>query len=73
MQVTLAVTLAGELRVYNGQHLMTTTQLSSPYNAMTFGKYGREDSTLIGIMKSGEHHAGGNLGHHITFVTALFL
>lgn len=45
--------LAGELRVYNGQNLMSTTQLSSPYNAMTFGKYGREDSTLIGIMKSG--------------------
>lgn len=44
---------AGELRVYNGQHLMSSTQLSSPYNAMTFGKYGREESTLIGVMKSG--------------------
>lgn len=44
---------AGEVRMYNEQHLVSTTQLSSPVNAMTFGKFGREDNTLISVTRTG--------------------
>lgn len=45
--------LSGEVRVYNEQHLVSVTPFESPVNAMTFGRFGREDSTLIGVTRTG--------------------
>ena len=45
--------LAGEVRVYNEQHLVSVTPFESPVNAMTFGKFGREDNTLISVTRTG--------------------
>ncbi|KAL3141002.1 Bardet-Biedl syndrome 1 protein, variant 2 [Trebouxia sp. C0010 RCD-2024] len=50
----LVVSLAnGEVRVYNDQHLVSITPLESPVNALTFGKFGREENTLIGVTRTG--------------------
>jgi len=46
---------AGDLRVYNEQHLVSVTKFKSPVNAMTFGKFGREENTLISITRTGPH------------------
>ena len=40
--------------MYNEQRLVSITQFSSPVNAMTFGKFGREDSTLISVTCKGK-------------------
>ncbi|DBA87232.1 TPA: Bardet-Biedl syndrome 1 protein [Trebouxia sp. C0004] len=44
---------AGDLRVYNEQHLVSVTKFESPVNAMTFGKFGREENTLVSITRTG--------------------
>ncbi|KAL0026920.1 hypothetical protein WJX77_011582 [Trebouxia sp. C0004] len=50
----LVVSLAnGDLRVYNEQHLVSVTKFESPVNAMTFGKFGREENTLVSITRTG--------------------
>ena len=51
--INAASYVAGELRVYNEQHLVSVTKLSSPVNAMTFGKFGREENTLVSITRAG--------------------
>jgi Bardet-Biedl syndrome 1 protein len=53
---TRAVVLAlenRELRVYNEQALVACTTLPEAVTAMRFGRYGREDATLILLGKSG--------------------
>ncbi|DBA70591.1 TPA: Bardet-Biedl syndrome 1 protein [Trebouxia sp. C0005] len=50
----LVVSLAnGDVRVYNEQHLVSVTHFKSPVNAMTFGKFGREENTLVSITRTG--------------------
>ena len=68
--INAASHFAGELRVYNEQHLVSVTKLSSPVNAMTFGKFGREDNTLISITRKGEHTALSDL---LTFLQCITL
>ncbi|KAK9812788.1 hypothetical protein WJX72_003736 [[Myrmecia] bisecta] len=54
MVTCLLVALAnGEIRIYNGQHLVSMHSVNAPVAALYFGKYGREDNTLITITKSG--------------------
>lgn len=43
----------GEVRTYIGKVLFTTTQVYDGVTGMKFGKYGREDATLILILKTG--------------------
>ena len=41
--------------MYNEQHLVSMIKLKFPVNAMTFGKFGREENTLISITRTGQH------------------
>lgn len=43
----------GEVRVYHEKHLASIHIAPSPVTGLYFGKYGREDNTLITIMKNG--------------------
>jgi Bardet-Biedl syndrome 1 protein len=43
----------GELRVYNEKNLVTVHNTSAPVSGIWFGRYGREDNTLITVTKSG--------------------
>ncbi|EPY23333.1 Bardet-Biedl syndrome 1 protein like protein (BBS1-like protein 1), partial [Strigomonas culicis] len=43
----------GELRVYVGKHLQYTMQLHDTVSALYFGRYGREDSALLIVLKTG--------------------
>eukprot|EP00735_Rhodelphis_limneticus_P001522 TRINITY_DN12154_c0_g1::TRINITY_DN12154_c0_g1_i1::g.26505::m.26505 TRINITY_DN12154_c0_g1::TRINITY_DN12154_c0_g1_i1::g.26505 ORF type:complete len:585 (-),score=107.23,sp/Q3V3N7/BBS1_MOUSE/40.00/1e-141,BBS1/PF14779.1/2.4e-77,BBS2_Mid/PF14783.1/4,BBS2_Mid/PF14783.1/91,BBS2_Mid/PF14783.1/2.8e+02,BBS2_Mid/PF14783.1/3.9,PHTB1_N/PF14727.1/1.2e+03,PHTB1_N/PF14727.1/1.6e+02,PHTB1_N/PF14727.1/3.2 TRINITY_DN12154_c0_g1_i1:527-2281(-) len=50
----LAVALANrEIRIYNEKHLVTTLMAPDVVTAMRFGRYGREDHTLITVYKNG--------------------
>ena len=42
-----------ELHVYNEKHLVSVTKLDEPVLCVHWGKFGREDNTLISILKSG--------------------
>jgi len=42
-----------ELHVYNEKHLVSVTSLDEPVLCVHWGKFGREDNTLISILKSG--------------------
>ena len=42
-----------ELRVYSEKHLVSVTKLDEPVLCLHWGKFGREDNTLISILKSG--------------------
>lgn len=44
---------SGELRVYCGQILCHTSQLFSPTVSMRFGRYGREKSAMVAVLKNG--------------------
>ena len=44
---------AGQVRVYNEQHLVSVSSFKSPVNAMAFGRFGREDNTLISVSRTG--------------------
>ena len=46
-------TPADEVRIYHDRHLSWTHTVSSPITGMCFGRYGREDNTLILVTKSG--------------------
>ena len=46
-------TLPGEVRVYYDKHLSWTHTVASPVTGLWFGRYGREDNTLIIVCKSG--------------------
>ncbi|GMH36088.1 hypothetical protein BSKO_03956 [Bryopsis sp. KO-2023] len=43
----------GEVRVYHEKHLASVHTVSSKVSALYFGKFGREDNTLITLMKDG--------------------
>lgn len=43
----------GEVQVYRDKYLVDTIKLREPAHALLFGKYGREDSTLVAILASG--------------------
>lgn len=43
----------GEVRVYVDQQLTSVTRMAEPINALRYGRYGREDSCLVLIGKSG--------------------
>eukprot|EP00758_Cryptobia_borreli_P005864 Tbor_TRINITY_DN5007_c0_g1::TRINITY_DN5007_c0_g1_i1::g.14260::m.14260/K16746/BBS1; Bardet-Biedl syndrome 1 protein len=43
----------GEIRVYVGKSLINKTQVFDQVIAMKYGRYGREDATLVVILKSG--------------------
>lgn len=43
----------GELQVYCGQILCHTSQLFSPAVSLRFGRYGREKSALVAVLKNG--------------------
>lgn len=43
----------GEVRVYAGKSLLNKTQVYDVVTGMRFGRYGREDSTLVLVLKSG--------------------
>eukprot|EP00798_Chlamydomonas_sp_ICE-L_P006017 gene6017-5322_t len=43
----------GEIRIYSDRNLVGMHTVPSPVTGMWFGRYGREDSTLITITKSG--------------------
>ncbi|KAJ9460498.1 Bardet-Biedl syndrome 1 protein-like protein [Diplonema papillatum] len=43
----------GEVRVYNGKSLINTMQVHDTVSGLKYGRYGREDSTLIITTKSG--------------------
>lgn len=43
----------GELRVYNEKNLISVYNTPAPISGIWFGKYGREDNTLITVTKSG--------------------
>ncbi|GFR47769.1 hypothetical protein Agub_g9536 [Astrephomene gubernaculifera] len=50
----LLVALAnGEVRVYNEKLLVSVHSVPNPVTALWFGRYGREDNTLLAITKSG--------------------
>ncbi|GFR47660.1 hypothetical protein Agub_g9403 [Astrephomene gubernaculifera] len=50
----LLVALAnGEVRVYNEELLVSVHSVPNPVTALWFGRYGREDNTLLAITKSG--------------------
>jgi len=54
LQTIFTVALANnEVRVYNEKHCLAIHSVTSPVTALYFGPYGREDSTLIAILKSG--------------------
>ncbi|EFJ41176.1 Bardet-Biedl syndrome protein 1 [Volvox carteri f. nagariensis] len=54
MTKALVVALSnGEVRVYNEKLLVSIHTVPNPVTAMWFGRYGREDNTLITITKSG--------------------
>lgn len=44
---------AGEVRLYREKVLLSVHSLPSPVTGMWFGRYGREDNTLITVTKSG--------------------
>lgn len=44
---------SGEIRVYHEKHLSWTHSVASPVTGMWFGRYGREDNTLIIVCKNG--------------------
>lgn len=44
---------AGEVRVYNEKLLVSVHIVPNPVTALCFGRYGREDNTLITLTKSG--------------------
>ncbi len=49
-----AVGLAGgEVRVYNGKHLVTTLPMDGPVACLRFGSYGREANTLLATTDAG--------------------
>eukprot|EP00899_Mesostigma_viride_P012791 jgi/Mesvir1/21512/Mv03955-RA.1 len=50
MLVSLA---SGELRIYNEKTLVATTTVPDTYMSMRFGRFGREDNTLIATSSSG--------------------
>lgn len=43
----------GEVRVYAGKSLLNKTQVYDVVTGMKFGRYGREDATLVLVLKSG--------------------
>lgn len=43
----------GEVRVYNEKLLVSVHVSPNPVTALWFGRYGREDNTLLAITKSG--------------------
>ena len=43
----------GEVRVYAGKALLNTMQVYDQVTAMRYGRYGREDATLVIVLKSG--------------------
>jgi hypothetical protein len=43
----------GEVRVYNEKHLVSMHSVPSPVTGLWFGRYGREDNTLITVTRSG--------------------
>ncbi|GAX73330.1 hypothetical protein CEUSTIGMA_g784.t1 [Chlamydomonas eustigma] len=43
----------GEVRIYFGKHLSWTHSVPSPVTGLWFGRYGREDNTLIIVTKNG--------------------
>lgn len=54
MSKCLLVALSnGEVRVYNEKYLVTMHKVPSPVTGLWFGRYGREDNTLITITRSG--------------------
>lgn len=53
MKCTVLALKNGEIRVYHEKHLASIHTVSSPVSALYFGKYGREDNTLITILKNG--------------------
>ncbi|GIL69347.1 hypothetical protein Vretimale_13465 [Volvox reticuliferus] len=54
MTKALVVALSnGEVRVYNEKLLVSIHTVPNPVTALWFGRYGREDNTLITITKSG--------------------
>ncbi|KAG2484587.1 hypothetical protein HYH03_016628 [Edaphochlamys debaryana] len=54
MTKALVVSLAnGEVRVYNDKLLVSIHSVPNPITALWFGRYGREDNTLISLTKSG--------------------
>lgn len=54
MTKAVAVALANlEVRIYNEKHLVSLFTVKSPVTALFFGRYGREDNTLITITKAG--------------------
>ena len=46
----------GEVRIYRDKNLVDTVKFTDAPQAMCFGKYGRENSTLVVILKSGAIH-----------------
>ncbi|GIL48849.1 hypothetical protein Vafri_5272 [Volvox africanus] len=54
MTKALVVALSnGEVRIYNEKLLVSIHTVPNPVTALWFGRYGREDNTLITITKSG--------------------
>lgn len=49
----LAALANGELRVYNDRHLVATHTTASPVAGLFFGRYAREDNTLVSILRNG--------------------
>lgn len=43
----------GEVRVYAGKSLLNTMQVYDQVTALKYGRYGREDATLVIVLKSG--------------------
>ena len=43
----------GEVRIYHDKSLVSLHTVAHPVTAIWFGKYGREDNTLITVTKSG--------------------
>mmetsp|Transcript_20772 Transcript_20772/g.53229 ORF Transcript_20772/g.53229 Transcript_20772/m.53229 type:complete len:619 (+) Transcript_20772:542-2398(+) len=43
----------GEVRLYNEKHLVAVHNVPSPVRVLHFGRYGREDNTLISFLKNG--------------------
>eukprot|EP00877_Chromochloris_zofingiensis_P001275 jgi/Chrzof1/11148/Cz05g25190.t1 len=55
-RMTKAIILAlsnGEVRVYNNKMLVSTHTSAAPITGLFFGRYGREDNTLITLTKTG--------------------
>jgi len=53
LKALLVALLNGEVRLYNVNHLVATLQVQEPITALRFGYYGREESAMIAVGRSG--------------------